>query len=62
MVLGKNALKSSLFSSGHPNGENGNNPLNIIILIPEENHVSNTSSSYLRVNLDLSTLNCFSAF
>jgi len=38
---------------GHPKGEKGNKP--------DENHVSRTSSSYLRVILDLSTPNFFSA-
>ena len=37
IVLGKNALRSNVYSLGHPRVENGNRP--------EENHVSRTSLS-----------------
>jgi hypothetical protein len=41
MVLGKNALRSTESSLGHPRVEKGKSP--------EENHVSSTSLSYDRV-------------
>ena len=41
MVLGKKAYKSIFFSFGHPNTENGSKA--------EENHVSKTSSSYVKI-------------